>query len=61
MKKFFMYFSVILMSGLILFLASSHSKSKLPNTFYQVYLDGEQLGMINSRRELENYIDDNIN
>ena len=61
MKKFFMYFSVVLMSGLILFLASSHSKSKLPNTFYQVYLDGEQLGMINSRRELENYIDSQAN
>ena len=61
MKKFFMYFSVVLVSGLILFLASSHSKSKLPNTFYQVYLDGEQLGMINSRRELENYIDSQAN
>ena len=57
MKKFLMYFSVILISAMILFLGFSNKKSRIPNTVYQVCLDGEQLGMIKSKRELEKYID----
>lgn len=57
MKKVGLYFCVILVSVFILFLGFSNRKSKNPNSYYQVYLDGEQLGTIKSKRELETYID----
>ena len=34
----------------------NHSKNE-PNTYYQVYLEKEVLGMIKSKKELEKYID----
>ena len=52
-----MYLGVIIVSLLIMFLGFSNTKSKTPNSYYQVYLDGEQLGTIKSKRELETYID----
>ena len=57
MKKVGLYFCVVLVSIFILFLGFTNRKSKNPNSYYQVYLDGEQLGTIKSKRELENYID----
>ena len=43
--------------GAMLFIFSfGYSKAKNPYSFYQVYLDGKNIGMINSKRELENYI-----
>ena len=57
MKRAQMYLGVIIVSLLIMFLGFSNTKSKTPNSYYQVYLDGEQLGTIKSKRELETYID----
>ena len=57
MKKVGYVFGVILVSFLIIFLGFTNTKSKVPNSYYQVYLDGEQLGTIKSKRELETYID----
>ena len=43
--------------GAMLFIFSfGYSKAKNPYTFYQVYLDGKNIGMIKSKRELEDYI-----
>ena len=57
MKKVGYVIGVILVSFLIIFLGFTNTKSKVPNSYYQVYLDGEQLGTIKSKRELETYID----
>ena len=57
MKKVGYVLSVILVSALIIFLGFTNKKSKVPNSYYQVYLDGEQLGTIKSKRELESYIE----
>ena len=46
MKKVGYVFGVILVSFLIIFLGFTNTKSKVPNSYYQVYLDGEQLGNI---------------
>jgi len=57
MKKVGYVLSVILVSALIIFLGFTNKKSKVPNSYYQVYLDGEQLGTIKSKRDLETYIE----
>ena len=57
MKKVGYVLSVILVSVLIIFLGFTNKKSKVPNSYYQVYLDGEQLGTIKSKRDLESYIE----
>lgn len=56
MKKVSIYFSFILIVLLIFVLGFSNQKSKKPNYYYQVYLDGEYLGTIDSKKSLENYI-----
>lgn len=35
----------------------STQKIRVPNSYYKVYLDDEELGMIESKKELEDYID----
>lgn len=40
-----------------IFLSSGYKKSTEPRTYYEVYLDGKVIGTINSKEELENYID----
>ena len=57
MKKVGYVFSVLLVSVLIIFLGFTNKKSTVPNSYYQVYLDGEQLGTIKSKRDLETYIE----
>ena len=57
MKKVGYCLCVLLLSVLIIFLGLTNKKSKKPNSYYQVYLDGEQLGTIKSKRSLESYID----
>lgn len=57
MKKVGYCLCVLLLSVLIIFLGFTNKKSKKPNTYYQVYLDGEQLGTIKSKRSLESYVD----
>ena len=46
--------AIILIS---IFLSSGYKKSTEPRTYYEVYLDGKVIGAINSKEELENYID----
>jgi len=44
----------LILSASILFIG--YNKVKSPKTVYKVYLDGETIGLINSKKELENYI-----
>lgn len=57
MKKFRGSLLLFFLSTLCIF-GFSFSQSTTPNTYYQVYLDDEVLGMIESKEELENYIDE---
>ena len=51
-----------LILGVILFIICfDYNKRDYPNEFYNVYLDGEYLGTIDSKEELENYIDEKAN
>jgi len=56
MKKTSTYFFIILLSIIVFLLAFSHNTNKKPNAYYQVYLDDEVIGVIESKEELENYI-----
>ena len=56
MKKYLPIIIVIL--GITVFLLGFNYKNiNEPNTFYQVYLDDEVIGVISSKEELEKYID----
>ncbi len=57
MKKIGIILLTLLISVTILYLELSKTKDKVPQTYYKVYLDGEQIGMIKSKQELEEYID----
>ena len=56
MKKVSTYFFVALLSVVIFLLGFNQNISKQPHSYYQVYLDGELMGVIESKKELENYI-----
>lgn len=56
MKKISTYFFIILISIVVFLLGFDYKISKQPNTYYQVYLDNELMGVIESKTELENYI-----
>lgn len=56
MKKIGLYFLVFLLSVVVFLFGFNHEASKQPNAYYQVYLDSELIGLIESREELENYI-----
>ena len=59
MKKLGIIFLTLLL-GIIIFcseIAIAGSNEKEPKTYYNVYLDGELLGTIKSKTELEKYID----
>lgn len=56
MKKFSTYFFIVLLSIIVFLLGFDHKVSKQPSTYYQVYLDNELIGMIESKEKLENYI-----
>ena len=56
MKKISTYFLIILLSVVVFLLGFNHKTGIQPNTFYQVYLDDEVIGIIKSKEELENYI-----
>lgn len=58
MKKVINYISIIIISILIFCLGFNYKTSANPNIYYQVYLDGEKLGVIDSKEELEQYIDE---
>lgn len=51
-------FVVLILMVSILFVSGFTSKkSEIVNSVYQVYLDGEEIGIISSKNELEEYID----
>ena len=57
MKKFGLYSVIVLICSAVFMLGFSYEHPTQPYTFYQVYLDGELLGTIDSKQELEDYID----
>jgi len=56
MKKINKYFIVLIFSVIIFLFGFNHKDNIPPNTLYEVYLDSELIGTIESREELENYI-----
>ena len=56
MKKISTYFFIVILSIAIFLLGFDYKTSKQPNTYYQVYLDSELIGVIESKKELEDYI-----
>lgn len=56
MKKAGIYFLVFLISILVFVFGFSQSQNKQPYTYYKVYLDDELIGTIESKEELEDYI-----
>jgi len=57
MKKFTMWLFVLILSSIV-FLLGFNTKTNLePKYLYQVYLDDQVLGVIESKNELEEYID----
>ena len=56
MKKVGIYFVALIISAAVFVLGFSNTTKAQPHSFYQVYLDGELLGMIDSKKELEDYI-----
>lgn len=56
MKKIGMYFVTLLIFVAIFVLGFSYETPKQPFMMYQVYLDGELIGTIDSKKELEDYI-----
>ena len=61
MKKISIYFFIILLSVIVFLLGFDYKIGKQPNTYYQVYLDGEYMGVIESKKELQNYINNQAN
>lgn len=58
MKKIGFFLTLIIVSGSICFLGFGYKQTSNPHTYYKVYLNNEVLGMIKSREQLENYIDE---
>ena len=56
MKKIGVYFVIICLVTAIFLLGFDSRITKQPNTYYQVYLDDEFVGIIESKKELEDYI-----
>lgn len=56
MKKISTYFFIVLLSLIVFLLGFGHKTTNPPHTHYQVYLDSELIGLIESKEELQNYI-----
>lgn len=56
MKKLSMYLFILLLAVIVFLLGFDYKAGKQPNTYYQVYLDDEFMGVIESKKELEDYI-----
>lgn len=56
MKKIGGYFLIILLSVVVFLCGFNYKTNKQPRTYYKVYLDNELMGMIESKEELEDYI-----
>lgn len=57
MKKLFIYIIVLLVGAGVFLLQFGYTKKYQPISVYQVYLDNEKIGVINSKEELEKYVD----
>lgn len=57
MKKIISFLFVGIISILIFYLGFNYKTSANPNIYYQVYLNGEKLGVIDDKEKLESYID----
>ena len=56
MKKFGSYFLIFILSVVVLLFGFNYKSNKQPYLLYNVYLDDEFIGAINSKTELEDYI-----
>lgn len=61
MKKASSVFLIIILTICISYLSLGFKKKKEPNSYYQVYLNEEMIGVINSKEELDRYIDQKNN
>ena len=59
MKKYSVYLIMGVLSVVIFFLQFNYGKKYMPSTYYQVYLDNEVIGTIESSDELKKYISEN--
>ena len=57
MKKATVIISICLLSSCIFLLGFNYKKETNPNEYYQVYLDDKVLGIVKSKKALEDYID----
>ncbi len=57
MKKFLMGILVILIGVGIYFLSFDNRVNAEPASYFKVYLDGEEIGVVDSKTKLEDYID----
>lgn len=56
MKKIGSYFLIFIISVIVFVLGFNYEEGIEPNTYYKVYLDNEFMGLIESKEELEEYI-----
>ena len=56
MKKILNFLMGVLLTCAIFLVGFNHEVSKKPNVFYIVYLKNEEIGIIESKKELETYI-----
>ncbi len=61
MKKVGLIISICVLSVAVAFLSLGFKKDITPNTYYQVYLRDEVIGVIKSKKELDKYINDQNN
>lgn len=57
LNKFLQVLLAIIVSAIVIFLGFTTSTNAMPNTYYQVYLKDEMIGVIKSKKELDDYID----
>ena len=57
MKKGLSIIFIIIVSLSVFWLGFDYKEIEEPNTFYQVFLDGELIGTITSEKKLLKYID----
>ena len=56
MKKISTYFFIILLSIVVFLFGFGDKNLTRPRSYYQIYLDGELIGLIESKEELQDYI-----
>lgn len=57
MKKVLIWLLILIIGSATFYLSINYNKNIMPNLKYAVYLDGKIIGTINSKKELEDYID----